>query len=59
MSGLGVLFEVFYKFVVGIRPDSEATGGAGDLFRHVCSNFQNTICRFNTLHRQLLNGGIA
>ena len=55
MSCLRVLFEVFYKFVIGIGPYSEATGGAGDFFRRVCSNSQNTVCRFNTLHRQLLN----
>jgi hypothetical protein len=55
MSCLGVLLEVLYKFVVGIGPYSEPTGGAGDFFRHVYSNFHNTLCRFNTLHRQLLN----
>jgi len=44
MSCLGVLLEVLYKFVVGIGPYSEPTGGAGDFFRHVCSNFHNTVC---------------
>jgi len=46
---LGVLLEVLYKFIVGIGSHSEPTGGAGDFFRHVCSNFNNIASQFNTL----------
>jgi hypothetical protein len=60
MMGLfGVLLVVLHKFVVGIGPHSEPTGGAGDFFRHVCSNFNNTVSQFNTLESQLLNSGMA
>jgi hypothetical protein len=54
-----VLLVVLHKFVVGIGPHSEPTGGAGDFFRHACSNFNNTVSQFNTLESQLLNSRMA